>query len=264
MNVDEDTQLTGHVIGAAIAVHRKLGPGLDEAAYEQALSARLVTLRVAHVCQKALPLTYKGVTLDGGFRLDVLVEDRLPVELKAVETLLPIHEAQLLTYLRLHGQPLGLLINFEVVTLVEGIRRRVLTKPAPAIVPSRPEAVPRFDPLSGELLHAAIEVHRTLGPGLIRSVYEACLCHELGLRRIPFTRQHRIPLSFEGVTLTRQAEIPLLVADNIPVFCLSVARLTKLHESRLLARMRQARSPHGFLLNFNASTLVQGVRRLTL
>jgi GxxExxY protein len=100
MNVDQDNQLTRTVIGAAITVHRLLGPGVDELAYEEALSTELTDLALAHERQKPLPIVYKGVTLDCGFRLDLLVEDRLPLELKAVETILPIHEAQLLTYMR--------------------------------------------------------------------------------------------------------------------------------------------------------------------
>ena len=89
MNVDRDNQLTGTVIGAAITVHRALGPGVDEPAYEEALSAELTELALAHERQKPLPIVYKGMTLDCGFRLDLLVEDRLPLELKAVETILP-------------------------------------------------------------------------------------------------------------------------------------------------------------------------------
>lgn len=263
MNVDQDCQLTGVVIGAAIAAHRELGPGLDEAAYEQALSARLTTLRVAHTCQKPLPLIYKGATLDAEFRLDVLVDSRLLIELKAVETLLPIHEAQLLTYMRLSKLPLGLLINFDVAVLKEGIRRRVLTHPKEIPISSVADIRDGFDPLSAELLHAASEVHRTLGPGLLRSAYEECFCYELSRRRIDFVRKHQVPLHFEGTEILPRAEIPLLVAGQIPVFCLAVAQLTKLNEIRLLARMRQVQSPYGFLLNFNSPILAQGIRRLT-
>jgi len=201
--------------------------------------------------------------LDCGFRLDLLVEARLPVELKAVETVLPIHEAQLLTYLRLGSYPLGLLINFEVALLKEGVRRMVNTRRPPACS-SLPECRDGFDPLSAELLQAALEVHRALGPGLLRSAYEECLCQELSWRGVAFERVCQVPLRFEDRLLTPCAKVPLVVAGQTPVFCLSVASLTPLHEARLLARLRQTQWPYGFLLNFNASTLDQGIRRLTL
>ena len=117
MNVDEDNELTGVVIGAAIAVHRQLGPELKEVAYEEALSIRLTKLRVANRRQVSLPQSYKNVRLDCGYRLDLLIEERLPLELKAVFKLQGIHDAQILTYLRIGKFPLGLLINFNVVRM---------------------------------------------------------------------------------------------------------------------------------------------------
>ncbi|HRJ48378.1 MAG TPA: GxxExxY protein [Opitutaceae bacterium] len=262
--MDQDSQLTGAVIGATIAVHRELGPGLDEAAYEESLSIKLGALGIEHVCQKPQPLLYKGATLDCGFRLDVLVNGRLPIELKAVETILPIHEAQLLTYLRLSSLCLGLLINFNVPVLKDGVRRKVLTRPRAAQPSQTLSTSAELDPLSTSVLNAAMEVHRTLGPGLLRSAYEECLCHELELQQVEFVRRHGVPLYFEGRPLNHHAEVPLFVDDRVPVICLSVDTLTPLHESRLLALLRQTHSAHGFLLNFNALTLAKGIRRLTL
>ncbi len=263
MNIDKDNQLTKLAIGAAIAVHRQLGPGLDEIAYEEALDIKLDALGVPHARQLAMPLVYKGVPLECGYRLDVLVDKRLPLELKATESVLPIHEAQLLTYMRLGRWPLGLLINFDVPVLKDGVRRRVLTRPP--VNPNESPTVPsgKVGPLSYDLIAAALDVRRALGPGLLRSAYEECLCHELGLRRIPFARRHRTSLHFEGRKLSCDAEVPLVVAGQIPVFCVSVAALSKLHESRLLARLRQADWSHGFLINFNAPLLSSGIRRLT-
>jgi len=262
MNVDHDNQLTGAVIGAAIAVHRQLGPGVEETAYETALSARLTAEGIAHQCQVPLPLIYKGILLDCGFRLDVIVEKRLPLALKAVEVILPIHDAQLLTYMRLGGHPLGLLFNFEVAVLKDGVRRKVQT--TSAVSSQGVDTVPAgFDELSREILSGAIEVHRHLGPGLLRSAYEECLCHELGQRKIPFTRQHLTPLVCDGRPLGQFSEVSLLVGNSVPVQCLSVAELSALHEARLLARIRQGNWPYGLLLNFNAPTLVRGIRRLT-
>jgi GxxExxY protein len=118
--------LTGEIIGAAIEVHRYLGPGLLESAYTKCLMRELSLrgMRFKHECP--LPVAYKGVRLDSGYRVDLLVEDAVVVEVKAVESLAKIHEAQLITYLRLGGWTVGLLINFNVDVLRNGIRRRVL------------------------------------------------------------------------------------------------------------------------------------------
>jgi GxxExxY protein len=119
----DDNSITGAVIGAAIEVHKLLGPGLLESAYEEC-SAREFDLRGIHYDrQKAVPVVYKDVKLDCGYRIDLVAEGRVVVELKAVESLAAIHEAIVLTYLRLSGCKIGLLINFNVVTLKEGIRR---------------------------------------------------------------------------------------------------------------------------------------------
>jgi GxxExxY protein len=119
-------ELTEAIIGAAIEVHRALGPGLLESAYEECLCRELSLRKIPFERQRALPLQYKGMSLDCGYRVDLLVADKVVVEIKAVEALLPIHEAQLLTYLKLGGWQVGLLINFNVPVLKDGIRRRVL------------------------------------------------------------------------------------------------------------------------------------------
>ena len=118
--------VTREVIGAAMVVHRALGPGLLESAYEECLCYEL-GLRALHFeRQKALPVIFKEVRLDCGYRLDFLVSNTVVVEVKAVEALLPIHEAQVLTYLKLGGWNVGLLINFNVPALKHGIKRIVL------------------------------------------------------------------------------------------------------------------------------------------
>ena len=121
----ENNCLSGEIIGAAIEVHRLLGPGLLESAYELALERELVLRSMSVERQKAVPLEYKGIALGDGFRLDLLVNDQLVVEIKSVESLLPIHEAQLLTYLRLADKRLGLLINFNEKVIKEGVKRIV-------------------------------------------------------------------------------------------------------------------------------------------
>ena len=117
--------LSSSVIGAAIEVHRALGPGLLESAYEQCLARELSLRGIPFQQQKSLPLVYKGTQLDCGYRLDFLVADMIVLEVKAIDALLPIHQAQLLSYLKIGGWKLGLLINFHVPLLKEGIKRVV-------------------------------------------------------------------------------------------------------------------------------------------
>jgi len=118
--------LTEEIIGAAIEVHRAIGPGLLESAYQECLCVELGLRNLRFVSQLELPVEYKGLRVDAGYRLDLVVADSVVVELKAVERLLPLHEAQLLTYLRLGGYPIGLLLNFNVPVLKDGIRRMKL------------------------------------------------------------------------------------------------------------------------------------------
>ena len=115
--------LSGAIIGAAIEVHRQLGPGMLESAYEACLEFELTARGHSVERQKALPVTYKGSVLDCLFRLDMVVDGKVLVELKSVERLLPVHRSQTLSYLRLSGLPLALLINFYGPTLKEGVRR---------------------------------------------------------------------------------------------------------------------------------------------
>ena len=119
-------QTTEAIIGAAIEVHKHLGPGLLESAYEECLCLELNLRNIQFQKQVPLPIVYKGTKLDCGYRIDLLVKDEVVVELKAVEGVLPIHEAQTLTYMRLGGWKVGLIINFNVPIVVKGIKRLVL------------------------------------------------------------------------------------------------------------------------------------------
>jgi GxxExxY protein len=118
-------QVTSRIIGAAIEVHQALGPGLLESAYEECLAHEMRLRGLSFLRQVSLPVTYKGVELDCAYRLDFLVNDTVVIELKSVEALLPIHTAQVLTYLKLGNWNLGLLINFNVTLLKNGLRRLV-------------------------------------------------------------------------------------------------------------------------------------------
>lgn len=118
-------ELTERILGACIEIHRVLGPGLLESAYEECLCYELSQAGLQFHRQVRLPVAYKGVQLDCGYRLDVLVEGSVVVEVKAVEHVLPVHEAQLLTYLRLTGESVGLLVNFHSAVLMNGVKRIV-------------------------------------------------------------------------------------------------------------------------------------------
>ena len=119
----DENALSGEVIGAAIEVHRILGPGLLESVYQQALMREMTLRQIPFQAEVAIPARYKGLAFEAGYRMDLLVGNRLIVELKVVDKLLPVHEAQLLSYLRLTNKRLGLLINFNVAVLKNGIKR---------------------------------------------------------------------------------------------------------------------------------------------
>jgi GxxExxY protein len=118
--------LTHEIIGAALEVHRVLGPGLLESAYEECLAHELSIRKLEFRRQVPVPVVYKGVKLECGYRIDILVAGSVVLELKSIEAIAPVHEATLLTYLRLSGNTLGLIINFNVTILKDGIRRFVL------------------------------------------------------------------------------------------------------------------------------------------
>jgi GxxExxY protein len=119
-------EITEPVVIAAIEVHKILGPGLLESAYEQCLAYELKQKGINFKLQQGLPVEYKGIKLDCGYRIDIFVEENLIVELKSVDKILPIHEAQILTYMKLAKVKVGLLINFNVLRVMEGLKRFVL------------------------------------------------------------------------------------------------------------------------------------------
>ena len=119
-------ELTDRVIGLAIDVHKQLGPGLLESVYEECLCLELAGAGLSCGRQIAMPVSYGNVRLDAGFKADIIVEGKLIIEIKSVERLLPVHQAQLLTYLRMTGCKVGLLMNFNTVRLKDGLRRFVM------------------------------------------------------------------------------------------------------------------------------------------
>lgn len=123
--LNELNQLSNKIIGAAIEVHKELGPGLLESVYEECLAHELRTIGLCVETQVALPIKYKGVNLDKEYRIDVLVDKKIIIELKSVEELKKVNEIQLVTYLKMSGVKMGLLINFNVPKLVDGIKRKI-------------------------------------------------------------------------------------------------------------------------------------------
>ena len=126
MTLSGDRDLTERVIGLAIDLHRHLGPGLLESAYEECLCFELKQADIEHRRQVPLRIVHKDVRLDCGYRMDIVARDQLIIEIKAIERIVPLHEAQILTYLRLSGFKVGLLLNFNSVVLKDGLRRFVL------------------------------------------------------------------------------------------------------------------------------------------
>ena len=123
MNKEEINKLSGIILDSAIEVHRNLGPGLLESVYEVCLCKELDSRGIKYARQVSLPVVYKGEELEADFRIDILVENEIIIELKAVEAMIPVFEAQLLTYLKLSNKKLGLLINFNVPRLIDGYKR---------------------------------------------------------------------------------------------------------------------------------------------
>lgn len=119
-------ELTGKIVESAITVHKSLGPGLLESAYEECLHYELITNGLSLLKQVPMPLVYKEKKLDIGYRIDLLVEEKVIIEVKSVDALIPVHMAQLMTYLKLSGCRIGLLINFNVTFLKDGIKRVII------------------------------------------------------------------------------------------------------------------------------------------
>jgi GxxExxY protein len=124
----EHNRVSGVVVDSALTVHRALGPGLLESAYEECLACELRFRGLALTRQVSLPIVYRDLRIEAGYRLDLVIEDLIVVEIKAVERLLAVHDAQVLTYLKLSGRQLGLLINFNVPVIKLGIKRLVRTE----------------------------------------------------------------------------------------------------------------------------------------
>jgi GxxExxY protein len=269
--------LSEEVIGAAIEVHRALGPGLLKSAYTECLCRELSLRNIAFTRQQPLPISYKGVKLDCGHTSDLIVDSEILLDIRSVEKFEPLHDAQLLTYLRLSSCKVGLLLNFNIPLLKDGIRRRVVGYPhrGPAYDPARlredaeskPESSNRREidwNLTERVIGAAIEVHRALGPGLLECVYEECLCHELFLRNLGFVRQRALPISYKGVTLDCGYRLDVLVNSELLLEIKAVEKLEPIHEAQLLSYLRLGGLNLGLLMNFNVPVLKDGIRRRVL
>jgi GxxExxY protein len=260
---DLGSELTRRVIAAAIAVHREFGPGLDEPDYERALSLELLAMGIEHERQVPLPLIYKGAKLECGYRMDIVVAGWLLLELKAVEKLHPLHEAQIITYLRLARLKLGLLMNFGSLVLKDGIMRFANTSPQPTQPYVSQFSGPVLDDLSHEVIAAAMEVRHGLGAGLLRSAYEAALAHELRLRGMKVEQRLPANLLYRQHLIPSQKEIPLVVEGKLMVAPLCASQITPLHLARQRSLLNAAAVETGLCLNFHADSLATEVKRIS-
>ena len=258
--------LSGALIGAAIEVHRELGPGKREAAYERALHLALAAKGIVSRVQVAVPVVYKGAKLDCGYRVDLLVEEELVVEAKSVEVVAPVHRAQVLTQLRLFPKKLGLLINFNVPLLKDGVERfiedRVLRTTEERRQTDNEAPYDSKHENSGAVIGAAMSVHSEMGPGLLASAYLACLRHELSQRKVPFASPVALPLQFREQPLGETDEVALLVGGGTVVQPLAVSAIEPIHKATLLSQLRLGGWTEGLLVNFNSVHLRDGIRRV--
>lgn len=249
------SHLTGQVIAAAIAVHREFGPGLDEADYECALHLELAAMGIESECQVPLPLIYKGANLDCGYRMDMVVAGQLLLELKTVEKLHPLHEAQLLTYLRLAQMKLGLLMNFGSLVLRDGIVRRANSASRLSKNRNSKAASIAMDALSYEVIDAAIEVQYILGAGLLRSVYETALAHEIQLRGLKVEQRLPASITFRERLITSTKQVSMVVEDRLMVAIVCAKKLEPIHLARQRSLLKAAQVETGLCFNFHASSM---------
>lgn len=249
------SHLTGQVIAAAIAVHRELGPGLDELDYEHALHLELTAMGIEHECQVPLPLIYKGTNLDCGYRMDLVVAGRLLLELKCVEKLHPLHEAQLITYLRLARLKLGLLMNFGSLVLRDGIVRRANSSSQSLKKRISKSTSAAIDDLSHEVIDAAIEVQHILGTGLLRSVYEAALAHEIQLRGLKLAQRMPARVVYREQLIASAKQIPLVIEDRLMVAIVCAKKLDPIHLARQRSLLKGTQVENGLCFNFHATSM---------
>ncbi|WP_395753189.1 GxxExxY protein [Prosthecobacter sp.] len=228
---------------------------MDEADYERALHLELMAMGIENECQVPLPLIYKGANLDCGYRMDLLVAGRLLLELKAVEKLHPLHEAQLLTYLRLAQMKLGLLMNFGSLVLRDGIVRRANSasralKPRSAMTAGTP-----IDALSYEVIDAAIEVQHILGAGLLRSVYETALAHEIKSRGLHVDQRLPANITFRQQLITSTKQIPMVVEGRLMVGIVCAKKLDSIHLARQRSLLKATQVENGLCFNFHAMSM---------
>lgn len=245
-------------------VHRAIGPGQDEALYEDALEVALRGRGIRFHRQRPLPVHYKGVKLDCGFRPDFIVEETVVVEGKAAELMHPVFAAQLRTYQRLGGWPLGLLLNFNVPVMKEGVARYIVNANEfrhEGRFSAEIRSTQRERNLTEVIIGAAIEVHRHLGPGLLHSVYSASLRHELTLAELSFEAGRRLEVTFQGSKLGHSVELDLIVAGQVLVAARSVPELLPVHEAQVRSQMHLGHLPTALLLNFHARRLIDDLRR---
>lgn len=287
-------KITEAIIGVAIDIHKALGSGLLESSYEACMAYDLIQAGMTVEQQKPLPVVYRGVKLECGYRLDLLIENEVIVEIKSVEKLLPIHNAQLLSYLKLAGYKVGLLMNFNVEMLKDGIQRVVNHFPessaasASSAVTNPKAKLPverlslkksysftaenaevaemdqeeRLNKITETIIGVAIDIHKTLGSGLLESAYEACMVYDLTQAGLSVEQQIPIPVKYREVKIECGYRLDLLVNKEVIVEIKSIEKFLPIHKARLLSHLKLAGCKVGLLINFNVEILKDGIQRV--
>lgn len=295
MNEEERlNKITETIIGVAIDIHRAFGSGLLESAYEACMVYDFIQAGMTVEQQKPLPVVYRGVTLECGYRLDLLIENEVIVEIKAVEKLLPIHNAQLLSYLKLAGCKVGLLMNFNVEMLKDGIQRVVNHFPessaasASSAVTNPKAKLPverlslkkscsftaenaevaemdqeeRLIKITETIIGVTIDIHRALGSGLLESAYEACMVYDITQAGLSVEQQIPIPVKYREVKIECGYWLDLLVDKEVIVEIKSIEKFLPIHKARLMSHLKLAGCKVGLLINFNVEILKDGIQRV--
>ncbi|MEK7288615.1 MAG: GxxExxY protein [Planctomycetota bacterium] len=285
---DRLNKITESIIGVAIDIHRAFGSGLLESAYEACMTYDLIQAGMTVEQQKPLPVVYRGVKLECGYRLDLLIENEVIVETKSVEKLLPIHNAQLLSYLKLAGCKVGLLMNFNVEMLKDGIQRVVNHFPESSAVTNPKAKLPverlslkksysftaenaevaemdqeeRLNKITETIIGVAIYIHKALGSGLLESAYEACMVYDITQAGLSVEQQIPIPVKYREVKIECGYRLDLLVDKEVIVEIKSIETFLPIHKARLMSHLKLAGCKVGLLINFNVEILKDGIQRV--
>ncbi len=274
-----ENEIATQVVDAAYKIHTRFGPGLLEFAYEKMLEYELKKRGLPVVCQKPAPIVYEDVTLEAGYRIDVMVADKVILELKAIAQTAPVHKKQVLTYLRLADKRLGLLLNFGEALIKTGItriannledgssRQKSGTKRKENLQELYALAVWRDlsskeDKIARQIVEAAYKIHSMFGPGLLASAYETMLAYELKNRGLQLACQQTIPIVYEEISIEMGCRADVIVENKVIVRLQSVERSIPLYKKQVLTQLKSADKRLGLLINFGKLFIKDGISRV--